>query len=140
MSETPERIEREMFEIRSSMASDVTDLRKHIEPQVVTERVKQTIRQRLREAVVRVKANLEAKQQELFDSAKRRLSKVKQGDFVDSARHQLSLAREAGENGDPAPLTDAVKSDPRPLVLLAILLAVTLLMVRKITGGRSDRG
>jgi len=123
MSETPERIEREMFEIRSGMASDVTDLRMHIEPQVIAERVKQTIRQRLREAVARVKANLKAKQQEFFNSAK----------------HQLSLAREAGEKGDPAPLTDAVKSDPRPLALLAILLAITLLMTRKIVGNRGDR-
>ena len=112
MSETPERIEREMFEIRSG-----------IEPQVVTERVKQTVRQRLQEGVARIKANLKAKQQE----------------FLDSAKYQLSLAREAGEKRDPSPLTDAVKSDPRPLVLLAILLAVTLLMTRKMTGGRGDQ-
>ena len=123
MSETPERIEREMFEIRSGMTSDMTDLRKHIEPQVVTERVKQTVRQRLQEGVARIKANLTAKQQE----------------FLDSAKYQLSWAREAGEKRDPSPLTDAVKSDPRPLVLLAILLAVTLLMTRKMTGGRGDQ-
>jgi hypothetical protein len=43
MSETPERIEREMFEIRSRMSPDMTDLRKHIEAQIVAERVKQTI-------------------------------------------------------------------------------------------------
>lgn len=123
MSETPERIEREMFEIRSNMASDITDLRKHIEPQVVAEQVKKTIRQRLQEAVARVKANLRAKQQE----------------FIDSAKHQLSLAREAGEKGDPSSLTDAVRSDPRPLVLLTILLVATLLMARKVSGGRSDQ-
>jgi hypothetical protein len=123
MSETPERIEREMFEIRSGMTSDMTDLRKHIEPQVVTERVKQTVRQRLQEVVARIKANVKAKQQE----------------FLDSAKYQLSSAREAGEKRDPSPLTDAVKSDPRPLVLLAILLAVTLLMTRKMTGGRGDQ-
>ena len=120
MSETPERIEREMFEIRSSMASDMTDLRKHIEPQVVAEQVKRTIRQRLQETLARIKANLKAKQQE----------------FLDSAKHQLSLAREAGEKRDPTPLTDAVRSDPRPLALLAILLALTLLMARKMTGDR----
>ena len=119
MSETPERIEREMFEIRSNMSPDVTDLRKHIEPQVVAEQVKRTIRQRLQEALARIKANLKAKQQE----------------FLDSAKHQLSLAREAGERRDPTPLTDAVRSDPRPLALLAILLALTLLMARKMTGG-----
>ena len=123
MSETPERIEREMFEIRSRMSPDMTDLRKHIEPQVVAEQVKQTVRQRLRQAVDRVKANLKAKQQELVDSAKR----------------QLSLARKLPENGDTTPLTDAVKSDPRPLVLLVIMLAITLLMARKVVGGRGDQ-
>ena len=119
MSETPERIEREMYEIRARMSPDMTDLRKHIEPQVVAEQVKQTVRQRLQDAVNRVKANLKARQQELVDSAKR----------------QVSLARKVPENGDTAPLTDAVKSDPRPLILLSILLGVTLLTARKLTGG-----
>jgi hypothetical protein len=122
MSETPERIEREMFEIRAEMAPDMTDLRKHVEPQVIAEQVKQTVRQRLQAAVNRVKANLRAKQQELVDSAKR----------------QMNLARKVGENGDTAPLTDAVRSDPRPLILLAITLAVTLLTVRKVAGGGSQ--
>jgi hypothetical protein len=119
VSETPERIEREMFEIRARMSPDMTDLRQHIEPQVVAEQVKQTVRQRLQDVVNRVKANLKARQQELVDSAKR----------------QVSLARKVPENGDTAPLTDAVKSDPRPLIILAILLAVTLLTARKLTGG-----
>jgi hypothetical protein len=119
MSETPERIEREMFEIRARMAPDMTDLRKHVEPQVIAEQVKRTVRQRLQDAAKRVKANLKAKQQELIDSAKR----------------QLSLARKVPENGDTAPLTDAVRSDPRPLILLAVLFAATLLMARKFTGG-----
>ena len=123
MSETPERIEREMFEIRSRMSPDVTDLRKHIEPQVVAEQVKQTVRQRLRQAVNRVRAN----------------HKVKRQEFVSSAMRQFSLAHKVPENGNTAPLTDAVKSDPRPLVLLAILLAVTLLMTRKVVGGRGDQ-
>jgi len=122
MSETPERIEREMFEIRAEMAPDMIDLRKHVEPQVIAEQVKQTVRQRLQAAVNRVKANLKAKQQELVDSAKR----------------QMNLARKVGENGDTAPLTDAVRSDPRPLILLAITLAVTLLTVRKVAGGGSQ--
>ncbi len=123
MSEEPERIEREMFEIRSDMASDMTDLRQHIEPQVLTERVKETIRQRIQEAVARLKAALKVKQQE----------------FLDSAKHQFSLAREAGEKRDPGPLTDAVKSDPRPFAVLVVLLTVTLLMARKM-GGRGDQG
>lgn len=119
----PERIEREMFEIRSQMAPDMTDLRKHVEPQVVAEQVKQTIRQRVKGALDRVKTTLKAKQQEIVASGKR----------------QLSLAREAGEQRDPAPFTDAVKSDPRPLAILALLLTVTLFMARKVTGGRSAR-
>ena len=119
----PERIEREMFEIRSQMAPDMTDLRKHVEPQVVAEQVKQTRRQRVKAALDRVKATLKAKQQEIVASGKR----------------QLSLAREAGEQRDPAPFTDAVKSDPRPLAILALLLTVTLFMARKVTGGRSTR-
>ena len=123
MSETPERIEREMFEIRSRMSPDMTDLRKHVEPQVVAEQVKQTIRQRLRQAVERVKANLKAKRQE----------------FVGSAKRQLSLARKVPENGDTSPLTEAVKSDPRPLILLTILLTGTVLMARKVVGGRGDQ-
>ena len=119
MSETPERIEREMFEIRARMAPDVTDLRQHVEPQVIADQVKRTVRQRLQDAVNRVKANLRAKQQELVDSAKR----------------QANLARKAGESRDTAPLTDAVRSDPRPLILLAVVVAVTLLTVRKVAGG-----
>ena len=104
----------------------MTDFRKHVEPQVVAEQVKQTIRQRLQEAFARLKGTLKAKQQEFFNS------------FVNSARRQLSLAREAGEKRDPSPLTDAVRSDPRPLVLLTVLLAVTLLMARKMTGNQGD--
>ena len=74
MSETPERIEREMFEIRSRMSSDINDLRKHLESQVVVEQVKQTVRQRLSRAADRGKANLQAKQQDLAYSVKRSFS------------------------------------------------------------------
>src|SRR5215207_6294436 len=109
MSETPERIEREMFEIRSRMSPDMADLRKHIEPQVVVEQVKQSVRQRLRQ------------------------------ELVDSFNRQLSLARKVPKNGDTAPLTEAVKSDPRPLFLMAILLTGTLLMARKVVGGWGDQ-
>jgi hypothetical protein len=123
VSQTPERIEREMFEIRSRMSPDVTDLRKHVEPQVVAEKVKWTVRQRIKGSVARVKASFRAKRQE----------------FVDSAKRQISLAREAGEKGDPTSFTDAVRSDPRPLALLAILLAITLFTARKTTGNRGDR-
>jgi hypothetical protein len=74
VSETPERIEREMSEIRSRMSSDITDLRKHLESQIVAEQVKQTIRQRLSQVADRGKANLKVKQQDLAYSAKRSLS------------------------------------------------------------------
>ena len=74
MSETPERIEREMSEIRSRMSSDINDLRKHLESQIVAEQVKQTIRQRLGQVADRGKANLRAKQQDLAYAAKRSLS------------------------------------------------------------------
>jgi Protein of unknown function (DUF3618) len=126
MSEAPERIEREIFEIRNRMSSDVADLRKHVEPQVVAEQVKQTARQRLQDALARLKANLKAKRREFFNS------------LLTSTKRQLSLVREIGEKRDPSPLTTAVRSDPRPLVLLAILLALTLLMARKMTGNRDE--
>jgi hypothetical protein len=77
MSETPERIEQEMFEIRSRMSPDINDLREHIQSQIVAEQVKQTLRQRLLQAADRGKANLKAKQQDLAYSAKRPLSLVR---------------------------------------------------------------
>ena len=79
----PGRIEREMSEIRSRMQPDVTDLRKHIESQLVTKQVKHTIRRRLHQAADRSKANLKAIQQA----------------FADSAKSSLSLARRKNSNG-----------------------------------------
>ena len=119
----PERIEREMFEIRSQMEPDARDLAKHVQPQVVAEQVKQTVRQRIQDAVQRIKTNLKARGQELVDSGKR----------------QANLARKDGENKDTGPFTDAVRSDPRPMVLLAVVLTIMLLTVRKIGGGGRDR-
>ena len=63
-----------MFEIRSRMSSDINDLRKHLESQIVAEQVRQTVRQRLSQAANRHKANFKAKQQGLAYSAKRSLS------------------------------------------------------------------
>jgi macrodomain Ter protein organizer (MatP/YcbG family) len=77
VSEIQERIEREMFEIRSRMSPDMKDLREHLESQIVAEQVKQTIRQRLRQTAEHGKANLKAKQQDLAYSAKRPLSLVR---------------------------------------------------------------
>ena len=116
---TPERIEREMFEIRSQMEPDAKDLAKHVQPQVIAEQVKQTARQRVQGATQGVKENLKNRQQE----------------FVDSSKRQVNLLHKAGETGETAPFEDAVRSDPRPMVLLAVVLALTMLMVRKIIGG-----
>ena len=113
MNEIPERIEREMFEIRSRMAPDVQDLRKHTEPQVIGKQVSTRIRERVKEALTRAGRSL-----------------------IDSAKRQAQLAREAGRKRNPSTFTDAVKSDPRPMALLAVVLAVTLLMARRISNGR----
>jgi hypothetical protein len=115
MNEIPERIEREMFEIRSRMAPDVQDLKKHTEPQVIGKQVSARIKDRIKGALTRAGRSL-----------------------VDSAKRQMSLAREAGRKRDPSTFTDAVKSDPRPMALLAIVLAITLLMVRRISNGREE--
>ena len=115
MSEIPERIEREMFEIRSRMAPDVQDLRKHVEPQVVGKRVGATVKERVKGALIRAGKSL-----------------------VDSAKRQAQLVGEAGRKRNPSALTDAVKSDPRPLALLAIALTITLFMVRKVSNGRGE--
>jgi Protein of unknown function (DUF3618) len=113
VSEIPERIEREMFEIRSRMASDVQDLRQHVNPKVVSKQVSTKIRDRIRGTVTRAGRSL-----------------------LGSARRQANAFGEVRRKGDPSALTDAVKSDPRPLILLAIALAATLMAARKISNGR----
>ncbi len=115
MNELPERIEREMFEIRSRMAPDVQDLKKHTEPQVIGKQVSARIKDRIKGALTRAGRSL-----------------------VDSAKRQVRLAGEAGRERNPSTITDAVKSDPRPMALLAIVLAVTLLMARRISNGRGE--
>ncbi|MBX6762873.1 MAG: DUF3618 domain-containing protein [Rubrobacteraceae bacterium] len=120
MSEIPERIEREMFEIRSRMTRDLVDLRKHVDPKVVGERVKENARQRARKLLGRL-------QKELRQRAEKALA---------SARGQMLAAREASEKRDPAILADAVRSDPVPA---AILVAVVVLMAsaaRRSNGAR----
>jgi len=115
MSEIPERIEREMFEIRSRMAPDVRDLKKHAEPQVIVKRTSTKVKERVRDAAIRFGKSLK-----------------------ESTSRQAKMIGEAGRKRNAAPLTDAVKSDPRPLILLAISLAVTLMAVRKISNGREE--
>jgi hypothetical protein len=113
VSEIPERIEREMFEIRSRMAPDVQDLRQHVNPKVVSKQVSTKIRDRIRGTVTRAGRSL-----------------------LDSTRRQANAFGEVRRKGDPSALTDAVKSDPRPLILLAIALSATLMAARKISNGR----
>ena len=115
MSEIPERIEREMFEIRNRMAPDVTDLRNHVDPKVVGNQVKNNLQLRIQGFRNRLTSNARNRQQE----------------FTTSLRRQIDLAGEAGRKRDPGPLTDAVKSDPLPMVALAVVLAVTLVVVRR---------
>ena len=113
MSEIPERIEREMFEIRSRMAPDVRDLRQHVDPKVVSKQLGTRIKERVRGVLT---------------GAGREL--------LDSARRQIDAVREAGRKRNPSTVADAVKSDPRPLILLAVALAVTLMAARKVSNGR----
>ena len=115
MSQTPERIEREMFEIRSRMAPDVRDLRQHVDPKVVSKQLGERIKERIRGTLTRLGQGL-----------------------LDSARRQVDAIREAGSKGNPSAFTDAVKSDPRPMILLAVALAATLMAARKISNGRED--
>ena len=122
MSETPERIEREMFEIRSKMTPDVTDLRQHVDPQRVSNHVKETARNRAQTFADRLKVGLQEKQREI----------------VDSAKFQLDIARTAGEKRDPAPLQDAVKNDPRPLIALSLALALTIATLRRVFKSQDD--
>jgi Protein of unknown function (DUF3618) len=115
VSETPERIEREMFEIRSRMAPDVRDLRQHVDPKVVGKQVSTKVRDRIKGAVTGAGKSLLA-----------------------SVRRQANALGEARRKGNPSAITDAVKSDPRPLILLAIALTATLLAARRISNGREE--
>jgi hypothetical protein len=115
VSETPERIEREMFEIRSRMAPDVQDLRQHVNPKVVGKQVSTKIRDRIKGTLARAGRGL-----------------------IDSAKRQANAIGEVRRKGDPSAFTDAVRSDPRPMILLAVALAATLMAARKISNGREE--
>jgi Protein of unknown function (DUF3618) len=45
---TPQRMEREMYEVRNRMAPGLSDLREHVEPQAIKEQIKRSLRERLR--------------------------------------------------------------------------------------------
>ncbi|WP_119070356.1 DUF3618 domain-containing protein [Rubrobacter indicoceani] len=110
MSEIPERIEREMYEIRNRMSPDVRDLKKHTEPKVLGKQAGDKAKERLRDAASRFGRSLR-----------------------DSAKRQLDLVKDVGRSKDPSALKNAVKSDPRPMVLLVVVLAFTLMTLRKIS-------
>jgi hypothetical protein len=115
VSEIPERIERELFEIRSRMAPDVQDFRQHVNPKVVGKQVSTKLKDRLKGAITGAGRSL-----------------------IESARRQANAVGEARRKRNPSAFTDAVRSDPRPLILLAIALAATLLAARKISNGREE--
>ncbi|CAN5616999.1 hypothetical protein BH24ACT21_BH24ACT21_08170 [soil metagenome] len=111
MTEIPERMEREMFELRSKMAPDVRDLKQHVSPQAVGNKAKR----RVTASIVNFGKGL-----------------------LGSAKYQADKAREAGEKRDTSALTNAVKSDPRPMIILAVVLAIVMFFIlgagRKATG------
>ncbi|MGH3085819.1 MAG: DUF3618 domain-containing protein, partial [Rubrobacteraceae bacterium] len=87
MSEIPERIEREMFELRNRMAPDVKDLRKNTEPKVIGKQVGEKVKSRVRDTLSRFGKSL-----------------------ADSAKRQINSAREAGRKRNPSRFTQEVKS------------------------------
>ena len=112
----PEHIEREMFEIRTRLDPDMRDLRKHLQPSVIADQAKSTLRDRAKTILKRGTSRLREQQRGLKDSA----------------GFQYSLARKAGRDRDTAPLTDAVRNDPRPLVVLAVLLMVLMTLAWRV--------
>ncbi len=113
MSEIPERIEREMFEIRNRMAPDVKDFRKNTEPKVIGKQVGDKVKGRVKDTLSRFGKSV-----------------------ADSAKRQFHSAQEAGRKRNPSKFTDEVKSDPRPMAILAVILAITVLAARKLSNGR----
>jgi hypothetical protein len=102
MTEIPERMEREMFELRSKMAPDVRDLKQHVSPQAVGNKAKKRVTESL--------------------------ASFGKG-LLGSAKYQADKAKEAGEKRDPSALTNAVKSDPRPMIILAVVLAIVMFVI-----------
>lgn len=113
----PEHIEREMFEIRTRLDPEIRDLGKHLQPAAIAGQAKQRVRDRVEAVLNRAKGRLQEEQRGLQDSAE----------------FQYSLARKASQDRDAAPLTDAVRNDPRPLVLLAVALTLLLTVLLPLT-------
>jgi hypothetical protein len=102
-----------MFEIRNRMAPDVKDLRTNTEPKVIGKQVGDKVKTRVKDTLSNLGKSLAA-----------------------SAKKQLHSAQEAGRKRNPSKFTNEVKSDPRPMVLLAVFLAITVMAARKISHGR----
>ena len=122
--ETPahfEDVEKEMAGIRSRMASDLTELRKHAEPRVLKEQAKQNLQERLHGVLDPAKTTLERQQTETLQSAEK----------------QAGLVREAGKEpgrGSLSRIVKSVRKDPRPLAALTVLGTAIALVARKING------
>ncbi len=113
---SPEYIERQMFEIRTRLDPDMQDLKKHLQPKVIADQAKDTARERAQRVTTQIKNRLKDRQRELQDSAE----------------FQYSLARKAARDHDTAPLTDAVRNDPRPAITLAAALVTLLVLVKRV--------
>jgi pectin methylesterase-like acyl-CoA thioesterase len=112
-----DRLELEMADIRNRMEPDMSDLRQQIEPDTIKEKAKQTLKERLQALLASLKANLDRQKDETVEAAER----------------QFELVQDAARNGgDFSKVQDAVKSDPRPMIALAVGLAVTLFVLRRI--------
>ena len=112
----PEHIEREMFEIRTRLDPEMNDLKKHLRPSVIADQTKKTIKDRLQTILNRGKSRLREQKREIQDSAE----------------FQYSLARKAANDRNTEPLTDAVRNDPRPAIMLAVTLTVFLTLARRV--------
>ena len=113
---SPEHIERQMFEIRTRLDPDMQDLKKHLQPKVIADQAKSTARERAQRIATQLKTRL----------------KDQQRDLQDSAEFQYSLARKAANDRDTAPLSDAVRNDPRPTIALAAAIVTLLALARRV--------
>lgn len=112
-----DRLELEMANIRSRMEPDMTDLRDQVKSDTIKEKVKLTLKERLQALAQSLKVQLDEQRAQT----------------VASAGVQFDLAQEAAMNGgDFSKVQDAVKSDPRPLVALAVGGAATLFVLRRV--------
>ncbi|TCJ20557.1 hypothetical protein E0L93_01675 [Rubrobacter taiwanensis] len=111
-----DRLELEIANVRNRMQPDVARLREQTRPDAIKEKVRQALRERLRALGESLKAQLERQKEET----------------VLAAGRQVELLQEAREKGDASKVQEAVKSDPRPMIVLAVALAVVLFVLRRL--------